>query len=290
MSYYRRGVDNPGCYFGLLVILASLYFVSYVYNRFGWFAGAVVVLGIISSYVLIKHIDKIKKEKNERIRLEKSCEHGILGATIDITKCSDCKQKSDEVAIQRQQERQRSYDEWKAKIRLPEYLRKMDPREFEILICNLYKKIGYEVEITRYVADGGIDGFLRRKGKLYLLQCKRVKGGVGEPILRDLYGSMVANKAEGGIVVTTGRVSVKGKQWVNDKPIEIIEIEKLKDLIRKFFSEEDVVPSDFEVDTESHNVCPKCGKPLRKVLGKHGPFFGCSNYPKCHFTKPIRKY
>lgn len=31
--------------------------------------------------------------------------------------------------------------------------------------------------------------------------------------------------------------------------------------------------------------CPKCNGGLVKRNGKFGEFYGCSNYPKCHFTK-----
>lgn len=33
------------------------------------------------------------------------------------------------------------------------------------------------------------------------------------------------------------------------------------------------------------NTCPKCGGTLVKRNGKYGEFYGCSNYPKCNFTK-----
>lgn len=29
--------------------------------------------------------------------------------------------------------------------------------------------------------------------------------------------------------------------------------------------------------------CPKCGKPLRQVIGKFGPFIACSGYPECKY-------
>ena len=29
--------------------------------------------------------------------------------------------------------------------------------------------------------------------------------------------------------------------------------------------------------------CPKCGKPLRQVVGKFGPFIACSGYPECKY-------
>lgn len=32
--------------------------------------------------------------------------------------------------------------------------------------------------------------------------------------------------------------------------------------------------------------CPQCGKPLRSLTGKRGPFWGCSGYPQCAATYP----
>ena len=33
-------------------------------------------------------------------------------------------------------------------------------------------------------------------------------------------------------------------------------------------------------------ICPECGAPMKKKVGKYGAFFGCSNYPKCkHIEK-----
>lgn len=33
--------------------------------------------------------------------------------------------------------------------------------------------------------------------------------------------------------------------------------------------------------------CPYCGKPLVLRKGKYGQFWGCSAYPKCHFTRNV---
>ena len=35
------------------------------------------------------------------------------------------------------------------------------------------------------------------------------------------------------------------------------------------------------------NMCPKCGGDLVKRNGKFGEFYGCSNFPKCKYTKKI---
>lgn len=34
-------------------------------------------------------------------------------------------------------------------------------------------------------------------------------------------------------------------------------------------------------------ICPRCGGELLKRSGRFGPFFGCSNYPVCRYTKNI---
>ena len=35
----------------------------------------------------------------------------------------------------------------------------------------------------------------------------------------------------------------------------------------------------------SNNICPRCGGTLVERHGKNGAFWGCSNFPKCRFTK-----
>lgn len=35
----------------------------------------------------------------------------------------------------------------------------------------------------------------------------------------------------------------------------------------------------------SKNRCPECGSPVYLKNGKHGLFYGCSNFPKCRFSE-----
>ena len=47
-----------------------------------------------------------------------------------------------------------------------------------------------------------------------------------------------------------------------------------------------------EIDYESlykvdDTICPRCGGKLVERNGKYSKFIGCSNYPKCTFTKKI---
>ena len=38
---------------------------------------------------------------------------------------------------------------------------------------------------------------------------------------------------------------------------------------------------------QKENTCPNCGGVLKLRNGKCGNFYGCSNYPKCKYTKNI---
>lgn len=258
---------------------------------------------------LVKYFKARSERKREQIERERPCFHGVAGAAKNYVLCSACKQSVDdkaaecdrkakeEAALQERErdhqasERQRQYEEWKARVRLPEYLKSVHPRIFESHVCSLYGQLGYETELTPYSGDGGVDVYLRRDGKLFLVQCKRVKGSVGAPVLRELYGLVIAEKATRGIVVTTGNVSKQARAWARNKQIEIVELEQLTLLFQEAFPEKSIVPDGFrvpdvfEVPEKQLSTCPRCGLPLRIVNGRRGKFVGCTGYPACRFTK-----
>lgn len=43
--------------------------------------------------------------------------------------------------------------------------------------------------------------------------------------------------------------------------------------------------TDEKLEELSHEVCPECGSKLRLKKSRFGAFWGCSNYPKCKYTK-----
>ena len=73
--------------------------------------------------------------------------------------------------------------------------------------------MGFSVETTRASGDGGIDLIAYNhepvlSGK-YIIHYKRYSGSVGEPIIRDLYGVIISERANKGILMTTGYFTLK---------------------------------------------------------------------------------
>lgn len=238
---------------------------------------------------------------NEYLKnVKQRCVHNIAGATYIPELCPQCienkKQqeaerilKKEEKKIKYEANRKIAYQEWVINVRQSQYLQTVDPQDFEKIVCQLFSKMGYRVEGTRYTGDSGSDGFLYKDDKKTVLQCKRVKGSVGEPILRDLYGTMHAFSCNNAVVVTTGSVSRQAREWVDQKPIRIIELDELNELFKKYFKENEVVPDTFTVNGfVDPDTCPECGKELRIRIGRRGKFMGCSGYPKCRYTRNVK--
>lgn len=107
--------------------------------------------------------------------------------------------------------------------------------EFENLCQQLLQKMEFKTQITKASGDGGIDIIATYdkpllKGK-YIIQCKRYAGSVGEPIIRDLYGVVMSERANKGILMTTGYFTPSAISFAEGKPIELIDGSELQILM-----------------------------------------------------------
>jgi len=269
MSSYNRSnksgcIESLGCYG---VILFAIIILSTPRVGFG-----LIFIGYMCT--------EVRKWWVSRGIAREACIHKTIGAKLAPNKCTFCVQDAElrlqileadrlererfrinelerfakeraVLALKESSERERIKLEKKRQrivflkgIQRSEYLRALNPREFEKLICELFRRMGYEVELTRYTGDNGVDGYLIKNGKKFVLQCKRVKGSVGEPVLRDLYGTMHAESATECYVVTTGKVSRQAHLWAKGKPINIIELNELRQLIERYFKINYMQPND----------------------------------------------
>ncbi|MHA2061369.1 MAG: restriction endonuclease [Candidatus Sifarchaeia archaeon] len=169
-------------------------------------------------------------------------------------------------------------------------LKKLSWKEFENYVGSLFDKLGYSVEVTGGLKDGGIDLIIKKDNKTSLVQCKNYRvSKVNVSKVRDFYGAMNASlNYETGYFITTGIFTLDAKQFAEDKPIELIDGARLMDYVNKASMEEvpqrntsqPVKPSDVP-------ICPKCGSIMVMRTAKKGrragaQFWGCSTYPKCN--------
>jgi len=110
-------------------------------------------------------------------------------------------------------------------------LSNMSGVEFEEFIATLFRKLGYTVELTKGSGDHGIDLLMRKENQVVVVQCKRWNAPVGEPVIRDFYGSLMNVGAHSGYVVTTATFTSQAFAFVQDKPVQLVDLDSLIDLI-----------------------------------------------------------
>jgi hypothetical protein len=105
-----------------------------------------------------------------------------------------------------------------------ENLKEMDPYDFENLVGETYRSLGFEAKHVGRSGDHGVDVQLRApNGELWIVQCKRYHGTVGESIVRDLYGTMISEKSNRAVLVTTAHITPPAHDWARGKPVELID-------------------------------------------------------------------
>lgn len=103
----------------------------------------------------------------------------------------------------------------------------LTPFEFEQLVANLFGQMGLESKLTRSSRDGGVDcvAYDARPvlGGKVVIQAKRYRHTVGVSAVRDLFGTMLNEGANKGILVTTSGYGPDAFDFAKDKPIELID-------------------------------------------------------------------
>lgn len=117
----------------------------------------------------------------------------------------------------------------------------MDWEDFEHLIREVFEKAfaetGGEVKVTQASRDGGIDAVIfdpdpLRGGKI-VIQAKRYTNVVGVSAVRDLYGTVLNEGANKGILVTTSDYGSDAYNFANGKPIQLLNGNNLLHLLEQ---------------------------------------------------------
>ncbi|MGW1791537.1 restriction endonuclease [Streptomyces tubercidicus] len=117
-------------------------------------------------------------------------------------------------------------------------LYEMDPIAFENLIAELFRAMGMQAVTTQRSGDGGVDVDALdpdpiRGGKI-VVQVKRYRHTVPPTAVRDLYGTVQAEGANKGVLVTTSRFGPGSHTFANGKPLSLIAGSELVDLLGRY--------------------------------------------------------
>ena len=120
-------------------------------------------------------------------------------------------------------------------------LASMDWEDFEHLVRELFEMEfsgdGGEVRVTQASRDGGVDAIVfdpdpLRGGKI-VIQAKRYTNTVGVSAVRDLYGTVINEGANSGILITTSDYGPDSYEFAKDKPLKLLNGGHLLALLHK---------------------------------------------------------
>lgn len=137
-----------------------------------------------------------------------------------------------------------------------DYLRNVDPFEFEKIVAEMYRQLGYEVRLTPKSNDKGFDIILMKENIKYLVECKRYSelNLIGRELIQKFFAAVYNEKALKGYFITTSDFRKTAIQYIKglDDKIELIDYRKLLSLLELAYPDRSQI-------TEYKQICNVCG-------------------------------
>lgn len=131
----------------------------------------------------------------------------------------------------------------------PSMIHQCSPRQFEELVCEILEKKGYKVHLTNQTKDGGKDIIIAESSFLgsflIYVECKKNAPNrpVGVKFVRELYGTINADRATAGLIITSSYFSKAAKEFV--EPIKhqmsLVDYVQLISEIQKIFKDNETM-------------------------------------------------
>jgi restriction system protein len=110
--------------------------------------------------------------------------------------------------------------------------------DVERLSAGAYRSRGFEVTAS------GTDWLLTKGSQRLLLQCRFWKSRkVGEMPVRELYGTMAAHSATGGVLISAGNFTLEAVRFAGFGGIELLDAPKLMSLLQRRTEATDAAPA-----------------------------------------------
>lgn len=125
----------------------------------------------------------------------------------------------------------------------PEALYQLTDRDFEIVMAEIYHRLGYKVELTGETRDGGKDIIIRKPEILgdfiYYVECKKyaAKRHIGVGVVRNLVGTVSTDRVNGGILATTSYFTPDARRFITDNKydyqIQMHDYNKIREMLNR---------------------------------------------------------
>jgi restriction system protein len=168
-------------------------------------------------------------------------------------------------------------------------------RRFEALCEALFAQAGFETQSQSHGADGGVDIWLfsrNAQGPAAVVQCKHWRGRpVGVKQVREFFGVMASKSLKRGTFATSSTFTDDALRFCKENGISALDAGRLLELIARRTPEQQFELLDVAYEGAYWQpTCANCGikmvaRTRRKTTDR---FWGCTNYPRCRATLPMR--
>lgn len=164
----------------------------------------------------------------------------------------------------------------------------MDGFQFEYYLNELFKSNGYSSKVTKSRGDYGADLILKKNGSTIAVQAKRYSKAVGIKAIQEIAAARGFYKADKAWVVTNNTFTKHATTLAQSLGVELIDRDKLIKLVLNM-NPEATVSTEQILNTvqPKSKKCKSCGDKLIIKKGKYSRFYGCTNYPTCHYTEKL---
>ena len=169
-------------------------------------------------------------------------------------------------------------------------------RRFEAVVERLFQQAGFETQSQSHGADEGVDVWLYSRHQpgepVSLVQCKHWQGKrVGVDKIRELRGVMAARNVKRGQFATTSTFTPDAITFACENGVNLLDVDGLLSLIEKRTPDEQAELLAVALEGEYWRpTCVNCGVKMMDRSPRKGgrAFWGCSNFPQCKTTLPMR--
>jgi len=107
----------------------------------------------------------------------------------------------------------------------------MNPRQYEELVCDHFRKMGYKVELTPYSNDYGVDAFALKEKQKIAVQAKMYGSStrkVNRQMIMELYGAKSYFDCSKAVLATDGSLMQDAITVAEKLGIEILHLDPLR--------------------------------------------------------------